>query len=214
VGVCPENRQHRREPGFLAALVHHAVNEGVRGRMLDTRGTVHAGGIPRIPGQVHRGAHGCARRRCSPGWRGALGGTGLALLVLLTLVILLGPALTRIPLDQMQLGLGTLLLMFGIRWLRKAVLRAARIIPLHDEEATYANETAALHAFGGLARGWDRVAVLDRLQDHDGRGYRGGLHRHRWSGRRVAVCCPRASARWRPWHWWSFLAFCCTGPWR
>ncbi len=99
------------------------------------------------------------------GWRGALGGSGLALLVLLALVAVLGPALVRIPLDLVQLGLGTLLLMFGMRWLRKAVLRAAGVIPLHDEAAAYAKTTAALR--GGLApswrpewaRGWDRVAV-------------------------------------------------------
>lgn len=93
------------------------------------------------------------------GWRGAIGGTGLALAVLLVLVALLGPAMTRIPQDLVRIGLGTLLLLFGMRWLRKAVLRSAGIIPLHDEEEAYAKESAALRAFGGLARGWDRVAV-------------------------------------------------------
>lgn len=93
------------------------------------------------------------------GWRGALGGTGLALLVLLVLVAVLGPALTRIPLDLVQLGLGTLLLMFGMRWLRKAILRAAGVIPLHDEEAAYASQTTSLQALGGIGQGWDRIAV-------------------------------------------------------
>jgi uncharacterized membrane protein len=93
------------------------------------------------------------------GWRGALGGTGLALVVLALLVALLGPAMTRIPQTYVQLGLGALLLLFGIRWLRKAVLRAAGIIALHDEDAAYAEESAALRALGGLARGWDRIAV-------------------------------------------------------
>lgn len=93
------------------------------------------------------------------GWRGALGGTGLALLVLMVLVAALGPALTRIPLDLVQLGLGTLLLMFGMRWLRKAILRAAGVIPLHDEDAAYAKQTSSLQAFGGIAPRWDRVAV-------------------------------------------------------
>src|SRR5450432_1554856 len=69
------------------------------------------------------------------GWRGALGGAGLALLVLLAIVVALGPALTRIPLDLVQLGVGTLILLFGMRWLRKAILRSAGVIPLHDEEA-------------------------------------------------------------------------------
>ncbi len=93
------------------------------------------------------------------GWRGALGGTGLAISLLLAIVAILGPALTRIPLDLVQLGVGTLILLFGMRWLRKAVLRSAGIIPLHDEEAAYTKESAALRALGGIARGWDRVAV-------------------------------------------------------
>ncbi len=97
------------------------------------------------------------------GWRGALGGTGLALLVLLALVVALGPALTQIPQDLVQLGVGTLILLFGMRWLRKAILRSAGVIPLHDEEAAFAKETASLRGLGGpnatRGQGWDRVAV-------------------------------------------------------
>jgi uncharacterized membrane protein len=93
------------------------------------------------------------------GWRGALGGAGLALLVLVLLVIVLGPAITQIPQSVVQLALGALLLLFGMRWLRKAILRAAGVIALHDENAAYAKESAALRALGGFAAGWDRVAV-------------------------------------------------------
>lgn len=93
------------------------------------------------------------------GWRGALGGTGLALVLLLALVAVLGPALTRIPLELVQLGVGTLILMFGMRWLRKAILRSAGVIPLHDEEAAFAKETASLRGLGGIGQGWDEVAV-------------------------------------------------------
>jgi uncharacterized membrane protein len=93
------------------------------------------------------------------GWRGALGGAGLALLVLLAIVVALGPALTRIPLDLVQLGVGTLILLFGMRWLRKAILRSAGVIPLHDEEAVYVKETALLRGLGSIGRGWDGVAV-------------------------------------------------------
>jgi uncharacterized membrane protein len=79
--------------------------------------------------------------------------------VLLLLVALLGSAIIRIPQDMVRIGLGTLLLLFGMRWLRKAILRAAGIIPLHDEESAYAAETAALRELGGVAPGWDRIAV-------------------------------------------------------
>lgn len=91
------------------------------------------------------------------GWSGALAGTGAGLGVLAVLVALFGPALTRIPEWAVQLGVGSLLLLFGLRWLRKAVLRAAGKIALHDEAAIYARTTATLA--GGSAPAWDRVAV-------------------------------------------------------
>jgi uncharacterized membrane protein len=93
------------------------------------------------------------------GWRPALLGTGFGLAVLFLLVIVLGPALARIPLDIVQLAVGTLLLLFGLRWLRKAILRAAGAIPLHDEAQAFADETALLRQGAGLRVAWDWVAI-------------------------------------------------------
>lgn len=93
------------------------------------------------------------------GWRGALVGAGSALVTLLAIAAILGPALTRIPLEDVQLVVGGLLLLFGMRWLRKAILRSAGVIPLHDEEAAYARETEQLRRQGPGRGGLDTVAV-------------------------------------------------------
>lgn len=78
------------------------------------------------------------------GWRPAFLGTGLALAVLAILVLTLGPLLGMIPIGLMQFVIGTLLILFGMRWLRKAILRASGFIALHDEEKAFAQETNKL----------------------------------------------------------------------
>jgi uncharacterized membrane protein len=95
------------------------------------------------------------------GWRPAGLGAIAGLFSLALIVAALGPLLDRVPLHLLQLAIGVMLLLFGMRWLRKAILRAARVIPLHDEATAFAAETADLR--GQASRplaGLDWLAAL------------------------------------------------------
>jgi uncharacterized membrane protein len=86
-------------------------------------------------------------------WRSAITGV-LAGVVLLALVVAaLGPAVSAIPLAALRLVVGGLLLVFGLQWLRKAVLRASGLKALHDEDAIYRRERAAAQAAPADRRG-------------------------------------------------------------
>jgi uncharacterized membrane protein len=76
------------------------------------------------------------------GWRSALAGLGAATVALAVAVAALGPALQVIPLSALRLAVGALLLVFGLQWLRKAILRASGFKALHDEDAIFARELA------------------------------------------------------------------------
>lgn len=82
------------------------------------------------------------------GWRSALTGVAAGVTLLAVLIIIFGPLLGQIPITVLQLFVGVLLLLFGMRWLRKAILRAAGAARLHDEQAIFEAETNQLRQAG------------------------------------------------------------------
>jgi len=78
------------------------------------------------------------------GWRPATLGAAAGLVLLALIVVTFGPLLGFVPLAALQFAVGLLLLLFGMRWLRKAILRGAGVIALHDETLAFAHETAEL----------------------------------------------------------------------
>ena len=86
------------------------------------------------------------------GWRSGLIGTAAATVALAVIVAAAGPALLRIPIDHLRLVIGALLLIFGLQWLRKAILRASGYKALHDEEAVYRQELEEARAAGRVTR--------------------------------------------------------------
>jgi uncharacterized membrane protein len=93
------------------------------------------------------------------GWRSALEGTAVALATLGALVAAVGPALVHyVPLNGLRIAVGGLLLVFGMQWLRKAVLRAVGLKAKHDEDAIFAEQVAELSSEHRPARGRDATA--------------------------------------------------------
>jgi Ca2+/H+ antiporter, TMEM165/GDT1 family len=92
------------------------------------------------------------------GWRDTLFGAAAAAGVLALLTAVLGPALTFIPLRVLQVGVGALLILFGLRWLRKAILRSAGVLALHDEDQAFKKNREAMLQLGAKGAGFDAIA--------------------------------------------------------
>ena len=85
-------------------------------------------------------------------WRSALTGVAAATLALATAIGALGPALTAIPIDALRAVVGGLLLIFGLQWLRKAILRAGGVKARRDEAQVYERALAAARGAGAGRR--------------------------------------------------------------
>src|SRR5260221_8951984 len=95
------------------------------------------------------------------GWKAPLYGTIAAALTLAVIIALLGVTIVNyVPEHFLKAFVGALLLLFGLRWLRKAVLRFAGIVALHDEERIFLKEVAELRAQGLSRTGFDRIGFL------------------------------------------------------
>jgi uncharacterized membrane protein len=94
----------------------------------------------------------------SRGWRAPLLGSAVALVVLAVATVVLGPALEQIPIDTLRLVVGTLVLLFGLQWLRKAILREAGVLSKHDEAEAFAHEVERAREAGRARGPLDRYA--------------------------------------------------------
>lgn len=88
-------------------------------------------------------------------WSSALTGAGAACLVLAAVTAGLGPAITSLPINVLRLVVGGLLLVFGLQWLRKAILGASGLKAAHDEEEEFREQAAAASAAGTVQEGLD-----------------------------------------------------------
>jgi uncharacterized membrane protein len=93
-------------------------------------------------------------------WRSALTGAAAAVVALAVIVVVLGPALTALPIAALRIAVGGLLLIFGLQWLSKAILRASGVKAEHDELLIYEQQSQAAHAAGTAREGVDPYAFM------------------------------------------------------
>lgn len=94
------------------------------------------------------------------GWRPALLGAALGALILTISVLLFGPLINKVDPNYLKIFVGVLLLFFGTRWLRKAILRSAGILKMHDEDAIYEDEVKELGQEPRAKVGIDWIAII------------------------------------------------------
>lgn len=95
------------------------------------------------------------------GWRSTMAGSATALVALAAVTSVAGYALTSwLPESALQLAIGGLLLIFGLQWLRKAILRSSGRKAVHDEDQIYRDEVETAEAAGRTATGWDMFGFM------------------------------------------------------
>jgi len=85
-------------------------------------------------------------------WKSAFRGVAAGLLTLALIIGIAGPAISRLPISSLRILVGGLLLVFGLQWLRKAILRSSGYKALHDEDQIFRDEVAAARAAGKVSR--------------------------------------------------------------
>ncbi|MGC1407266.1 MAG: hypothetical protein WA938_11120, partial [Candidatus Dormiibacterota bacterium] len=95
------------------------------------------------------------------GWRSALEGAAVAALCLAVIVLAFGPALVHyVPINVLRTVVGSLLLVLGLQWLRKAILRASGHKAKHDEDAIYRREVERLSGIARTGSGRDSIGFI------------------------------------------------------
>jgi uncharacterized membrane protein len=95
------------------------------------------------------------------GWKSTMAGVGAAIVALAAVTSVAGYAITTwLPEAALQLVIGGLLLIFGLQWLRKAILRASGRKSMHDEDAIYGKQVAAARAEAMPATGFDMFSFI------------------------------------------------------